>query len=107
MDSCIIFKSRLSWVFGHNAKPLSFALETLGLLDSVNLALVSVGEKSAQLAEMFEIIARNTENLTKEKIDIALRLLEPTLSIAMGSMILLLALGVFVPMWDMSASMLT
>lgn len=90
----------------YNAKPLSFALETLGLLDSVNLALVSVGEKSAQLAEMFEIIARNTENLTKEKIDIALRLLEPTLSIAMGSMILLLALGVFVPMWDLSSSAL-
>lgn len=88
------------------SQPLNSALANLGLLDSLSLALLNVGEKSGRLGEILSKIAQNKKHEYEEKIDVLLRLLEPLLSLLMGGMILLLALGIFVPMWDMSASAL-
>ncbi|RDU55902.1 type II secretion system F family protein [Helicobacter sp. MIT 00-7814] len=88
------------------SQPLNSALANLGLLDSLSLALLNVGEKSGRLGEILFKIAQNKKREYEEKVDILLHLLEPLLSLLMGGMILLLALGIFVPMWDMSASAL-
>ena len=88
------------------SQPLNSALRNLDLLDSLSLALLNVGEKSGRLGEILFKIAQNKKREYEEKVDILLHLLEPLLSLLMGGMILLLALGIFVPMWDMSASVL-
>lgn len=88
------------------AAPLSQALETLALLDSLSITLVRSGEKSAKLPQIFESIADNLQAHNTQKLDMLVRLIEPTLSLVMGALIVFLALGVFVPMWDMSANVL-
>lgn len=89
-----------------SAAPLSQALEALNLLDSISITLVRAGEKSAKLPQIFESIAQNLQSHNTQKLDMLVRLIEPTLSLVMGALIVFLALGVFVPMWDMSANVL-
>lgn len=86
------------------AQNLSQALSVLGLLDSVNIALISAGEKSAKLTPMLKRVYENLQEQINAQTDYALKMLEPLLSIFMGGLIVFLALGVFVPMWDMSAN---
>lgn len=86
------------------AQSLSQALSAMDLLDCVNIALISAGEKSAKLAEMLKKVYENLQEQINEQTEYALKMLEPLLSILMGGLIVFLALGVFVPMWDMSAN---
>lgn len=90
----------------NTATPLSQALESLSLLDSISITLVRAGEKSAKLPQIFESIAQHLQAQNTQKLDTLVRLIEPTLSLVMGALIVFLALGVFVPMWDMSANVL-
>ena len=52
---------------------------------------------------MLVVCAKRFEEIAQEKIDFLISLIEPILSLCMGMLLLFLALGVFVPMWDMSA----
>lgn len=90
----------------NTAVTLSQALKTLGLLDPVSITLIHAGEKSAKLPQIFESIANATQRESEQKLDMIVRLIEPTLSLIMGALVVFLALGVFVPMWDMSANVL-
>lgn len=90
----------------NTAATLSQALKTLGLLDPVSITLIHAGEKSAKLPQIFESIANATQRESEQKLDMIVRLIEPTLSLIMGALVVFLALGVFVPMWDMSANIL-
>lgn len=102
-------RSRYHALLGYiqtTAAPLSQALETLSLLDPLSITLVRAGEKSAKLPQIFESIAQNLQTHNTQKLDTLVRLIEPTLSLIMGALIVFLALGVFVPMWDMSANVL-
>ncbi len=86
-----------------NGKPLSVSLKEQNLLDDIALALISAGEQSGNLAQMLEVCSQHFEEITEEKTDTLISLIEPSLSLAMGILLLFLALGIFVPMWDMSA----
>ena len=102
-------RSRYHALLGYiqtTAATLSQALETLSLLDPLSITLVRAGEKSAKLPQIFESIAQNLQSQNTQKLDTLVRLIEPTLSLIMGALIVFLALGVFVPMWDMSANVL-
>ncbi|MGX2984273.1 type II secretion system F family protein [Helicobacter sp. 23-1048] len=87
-----------------SGQSLSQAIVALDLLDGINIALISAGEKSAKLSVMLKKVYENLQEQINEQTDYALKMLEPLLSILMGGLIVLLALGVFVPMWDMSAN---
>lgn len=86
-----------------NGKSLSLALIQEEMLDEISLALLAAGEQSGKLPEMLEVCAKRFEEIAQEKIDFLISLIEPILSLCMGMLLLFLALGVFVPMWDMSA----
>lgn len=87
-----------------NGKSFSLALEQEHIFDDISLALLMAGEQSGKLTEMLEICAKRFGDAAQEKIDFLISLIEPLLSLAMGILLLFLALGVFVPMWDMSAA---
>ena len=86
-----------------NGKSLSFAFTQQHCLDDISLALLAAGEQSGKLPEMLEVCTKRFEEIAQEKIDFLISLIEPLLSLVMGILLLFLALGVFVPMWDMSA----
>jgi len=75
-----------------------------GVFDPVVLQMVAVGEETgeidalmAEISEMYEReVAVEVEGLTAK--------LEPILLVVMGALVLVLALGVFLPMWDMASA---
>ena len=87
-----------------NGKSLSLALTQENVIDDISLALIAAGEQSGKLPEMLEVCAKRFEEIAQEKIDSLISLIEPLLSLVMGILLLFLALGVFVPMWDMSSA---
>lgn len=73
-----------------------------GLFSPLVLQMLAVGEETGTLDEMFEQVA----DFYEREIDYDLKKLndaiEPILIVIMGIMVLILALGVFMPMWSMT-----
>ena len=76
-----------------------------GMFPAIVLQMISVGEESGALDELMEEVAGYYER----EVDYALKnlstALEPVLIIGVGGLVLLLALGVFLPMWNLASVM--
>lgn len=74
-----------------------------GMFTPVVLQMIAVGEETGAMDELLEQAA----GFYEEEVDYQLKSLtdavEPILIIAIGVMVLVLALGVFLPLWDLSA----
>jgi len=66
------------------------------------LQMIEVGEETGAIDEMMERVAEYYEREVDLKIDQLSSLIEPILIAVIGGMILVLALGIFLPMWDMA-----
>ncbi|MEF8982901.1 type II secretion system F family protein, partial [Thiohalorhabdus sp.] len=66
------------------------------------LQMIEVGEETGAVDEMMEQVAEFYEREVDLKIDNLSSLVEPVLITVIGAMVLLLALGIFLPMWDMA-----
>ena len=75
-----------------------------GLFTPLVLQMMAVGEEAGALDELFVEVA----DFYEQEVDYDLKQLadaiEPILIVGMGAMVLVLALGVFLPMWDLSAA---
>lgn len=75
-----------------------------GLFTPLVLQMLAVGEETGALDELFIEVA----DFYEQEVDYDLKRLadaiEPILITAMGGMVLVLALGVFLPMWELSAA---
>ena len=75
-----------------------------GLFTPLVLQMLAVGEETGALDELFIEVA----DFYEQEVDYDLKRLadsiEPILIVAMGGMVLVLALGVFLPMWELSAA---
>lgn len=72
-----------------------------GVFNPVVLQMIAVGEESGDLdGLMFEIAAMYEREVKYEVASLSSKI-EPVLIIALGIMVLILALGVFLPMWDL------
>jgi MSHA biogenesis protein MshG len=80
---------------------LSRAATTSGVFPSLVLQMMLVGEETGELTRLLEEIA----GFYQREVDYRLRnltaLIEPVLIVGVGGMVLILALGVFLPMWNM------
>ncbi len=74
-----------------------------GMFTPVVLQMIAVGEETGSIDELLEQAA----GFYEEEVDYELKALtsavEPILIIAIGMMVLVLALGVFLPLWDLSS----
>lgn len=72
-----------------------------GMFTPLILQMISVGEETGQVDEMLN----NVADFYDEEVDYGLKRLaesiEPILIVAMGVLVLILALGVFLPIWDL------
>ena len=80
---------------------LSRAASAAGIFPSLVLQMIMVGEETGELTRLLEEVS----GFYQREVDFRLRnltaMLEPLLIIGVGGMVLILALGVFLPMWNM------
>lgn len=79
------------------------AASSTDLFNPVVIQMVSVGEESGSIDAILEEIAEFYEEEVEYDLKRFSDALEPLLVILMGIMVLILALGVFLPLWDLGA----
>jgi MSHA biogenesis protein MshG len=73
-----------------------------GMFTPVVMQMFSVGEEAGNLDEMMTFIADFYEEEVDYDVKTLSDKLEPLIYVAIGGMVLVLALGIFVPMWDIA-----
>jgi type II secretory pathway component PulF len=63
--------------------------------------MVSIGEKSGSLDEMLNNVSQFYDQEVNDTVSNMTALIEPIVTVVLGGMIALLALALFMPMWDM------
>lgn len=79
---------------------------TTGIFTPVVLQMVAVGEETGELDALLAEIADMYEREVDYEIRNLATNIEPIITIALGALVLVLALGVFLPMWQMGSVML-
>jgi MSHA biogenesis protein MshG len=82
---------------------LSRVAQTAGLFTPLALQMIAIGEETGTLGEMLTEVADFYEREVDYDLNNLSSALEPLLIVAVGAMVLVLALGVFLPLWDMAA----
>ena len=72
-----------------------------GVFTPVVLQMIAVGEESGSLDEMMEEISAMYQNEVEYELKTLAQQIEPILIVMLGAMIMVLALGIFLPLWDL------
>jgi len=72
-----------------------------GAFTPVVLQMIAVGEESGTIDEMMEEIAGMYQSEVEYELKTLSQQIEPILIVMLGGMVLVLALGIFLPMWDL------
>lgn len=62
--------------------------------------MVAVGEQSGSLDEMLKNVSEHYDTEVTYLVENIVTLIEPFLTVTIGAMVLLLAMGIFLPMWN-------
>jgi MSHA biogenesis protein MshG len=81
---------------------LSRAARSTGVFTPTILQMIAVGEETGALGEMMNEVAEHYQKEVDYAIKGLAAQLEPILIIVLGGIILVFALGVFLPLWDLS-----
>jgi len=63
--------------------------------------MVAIGEKSGSLDEMLESVSNYYDMEVNEMVNNMTSLIEPVVTVILGGMVFILALAIFLPMWDL------
>jgi MSHA biogenesis protein MshG len=72
-----------------------------GAFTPVVLQMIAVGEESGSLDEMMEEISGMYQSEVEYELKTLAQQIEPILIVLLGVMVLVLALGIFLPLWDL------
>lgn len=87
-----------------HGESLSQTAQTSGLFTPLALQMLMIGEETGALSEMLTEVADFYEREVDYDLENISAAIEPMLIVGVGAMVLVLALGIFLPMWDMAAS---
>ena len=79
----------------------STALHHTSAFDAITLGLLQSGEKSGRLDSMFLAASKYYKEKSEDLLGKILLYIEPLCSLLMASMVLYLALGIFLPIWSL------
>lgn len=74
-----------------------------GLFNSLMLQMIGIGEETGSLGDLMRDISDFYDEEIEHQLKNLSQAIEPILIFAMGGLVLILALGIFLPMWDLSA----
>ncbi len=77
--------------------------QTIDLFTPLALQMIAIGEETGALGEMLAEVAEFYEREVDYDLENLSAAIEPLLIVGVGGMVLVLALGVFLPLWDMAA----
>jgi MSHA biogenesis protein MshG len=72
----------------------------------VVIQMIAVGEESGALDEMMQEVADMYQNEVEYELKTLSQQIEPILIVMLGAMVLILALGIFLPIWDLGSTMI-
>ncbi len=73
-----------------------------GVFNSLVLQMIAVGEETGEIDKMMEDVANLYEREVTLEVEGLAAKIEPILLVVMGGLVLLLALGIFLPMWELA-----
>jgi MSHA biogenesis protein MshG len=76
---------------------------TAGVFTPIVLQMIAVGEESGSLDDLMDEIAELYEREVDYELKTLSAQIEPILIVFLGGMVLVLALGIFLPMWDLAS----
>lgn len=79
---------------------------TTGIFTPIVLQMIAIGEESGALDDLMDEIAQMYENEVDYELKTLASRIEPILIICLAIIVLILALGVFLPIWDLSGAAL-
>ena len=85
----------------NEGKGMSVAMKSTGIFTPMIVQMVEVGENSGRTDELLHYVSGYYEDQANTMIKNFSTLIEPILLFFLGGMVLLLALGVFLPVWDL------
>ncbi len=80
---------------------ISGSMKRINLFPPLVMRMISIGEQSGSLDEMLSSIAQHYDMEVEYAIKSLTSLIEPILTVLIGGMVMVLALGIFMPMWGM------
>ena len=86
-----------------HGKALSLTAANSGIFDPLVLQMLAIGEESGTITELLSEVADYYDrevDYSTEKLSAAI---EPILTVVIGALVLILAMGVFLPMWDLAS----
>ncbi len=99
-----VIKEKLSSVktMVEKGSSIEEAFAETGLFENMILQMIAAGEASGQLDSMIEKITEYYGMKFDNILDNLSSYIEPIMLAIIAAMVLLLALGIFLPMWDMA-----
>ena len=88
----------------NQGRSFSEVLAEQQLLNFVAIRMISAGEETGELDDMFKSAADYYEDKFQDIIENMQAAIEPIMMIVIGALVLLLALGIFMPMWNMASA---
>ncbi len=77
--------------------------QAAAVFNPVVLQMIAVGEETGSIDELMQEVAEMYEREVDYEIKTLSARIEPLIIVAMGGIVLVLALGVFLPMWDLAS----
>lgn len=101
-----VLKKKLLTIRVNIAKGMSLseAFEKTGLIDNMLLQMIRAGEESGQLDIMLKKIVKFYKSAFNDLIDNISAYIEPILLFFIAGLVTLLALGIFMPMWNLGGA---
>ncbi|EAB5198399.1 type II secretion system F family protein [Campylobacter jejuni] len=99
----LIFQYKKLFSFIDSGLELSRAFKKIDIFDSLVFSMLSVAMKSGRLEVLSEEIAKYYQQKSENLMDRFLVFLEHMMTLFVAFLVLFLALGIFLPMWELSS----
>ncbi len=86
----------------YNGNTLNLSFQKIAIYENIAIEIIKAGEKSGTIDQMFGYISNYYKERYNSLIDNLSAYLEPILLVIISVVVLVLALGIFMPLWDIS-----
>ncbi|TWO16958.1 type II secretion system F family protein [Campylobacter lanienae] len=86
----------------YNGNTLNSSFQKISIYENIAIEIIKAGEKSGTIDQMFGYISNYYKEKYDSLIDNLSAYLEPILLVIISVVVLVLALGIFMPLWDIS-----
>ncbi len=103
VETNLIYKEEIEKIKQQIEKGISIAgaMRKSTYFPALMIHMIAVGEKSGMLDDMLYEVAEFNNDEIKQMIENLTSLIEPIVTVFLGVMVLILALSIFLPMWNM------